>query len=631
MANPTTQITIYNHPCGDLLDGRRSEYLDIAVPLYRAARSGDLKAAKAILQDREYLVRYSITGNKETPLHVAAASHHTKFVRYLVNMMNGADLELRNEDGNTAFCLAAIYGNVDMLKIMIEKNQALPFICGSENKTPLYLAAFHGNRRKVIFLYDQSRRMRGDGWTNDDISEVLLKCIQADIFGTKQSFLIIYLYCVMRFTNYSCVFMFLLNRVIAKPFLGVALQILKDNEQLPEKKHAWDLLHAMARNHAAFHDEDEVTFAQHLLFLVTYDVTIFPRGNEMALPLLTLLWKRIMEKPKDVIDEILKGPMTVVEKDPGHYMETYPSQILFIATKMNSIKFLVVLIREYPDLIWKRNDDEQTIFHVAVSHRHHDIYSLLYEIGSMKDAIAQTTDQQGNNILHLVGKNQENSAIMDWVATPFHMFSEFLWYKEVEGILPPSCREVKNLAGKTPQELFTENHKDLVTDGTKWVNKTINISMVVAALVCTIGFSVVYSIPGGFNQKNGYPMLLRHNYFIAFVVLDVISFFLSTTSIVLFLSVFISRDSGNMKLLLRKWVTGQLLLLGSVCFLVIAFILSFFILYLKSTNWTYITYASIYLLAISYSHVCRYRVVDALRTAYGSKFSPKKPRLYRKQ
>ncbi|KAJ0811070.1 putative ankyrin repeat-containing domain superfamily [Helianthus annuus] len=140
--------------------------------------------------------------------------------------------------------------------------------------------------------------------------------------------------------------------------------------------------------------------------------------------LLRVLWKRIVEKPKDVIDEILRGPMIVKDQK-----ETYPSQILFTAAKMNNKIFLVELIREYPDLIWKRNDDGQTIFHIAVTHRHDDIYNLLSEVGPMKDLITPIRDKQGNNILHLVGKDTENKAYGDSVTAHSQLFSEYFWFQ----------------------------------------------------------------------------------------------------------------------------------------------------------------------------------------------------------
>ncbi|KAM0053728.1 putative ankyrin repeat-containing domain, PGG domain, ankyrin repeat-containing domain superfamily [Helianthus debilis subsp. tardiflorus] len=543
------QASTYNHPCGDLLDGTREAYLDIVVPLYRALMEGDLEAAKVILQGREHLVRYSISTKKEPPLHVAVMGHSTEFVRYLVSMTSRVDLQLQNGDGNTAFCLAAISGDVGMAKIMVERNSTLPIIRGNNNMMPLYLAAFHGKHEMATFLYDKSNRMMGDEWTNDDRNGVLLKCVQSNIFD-------------------------------------VALRIMEDNEELPQDKHEWDVQQVLARTPGAFQPvrRDRLPQFRDIKSLKILDtpnnklvineldkaitiinMVISPYIMADATRLLRLLWKRIMKKPKDVIDEILRGPM--IEKDK---VDTYPSQVLFIAAKMNNTRFLVELIREYPDLIWKTNDDGQTIFHVAVAHRHHDIYNLLYEIGSMKDLITPITDQQGNNILHLVGMKPEKNACEDWVTTAIQMSDEFSWYKEVKGILPPLYREVKNATGETPQELFNKNHENLVSKGMESINESINISMVVSTLVCAIGFSVVFQIPGGFDQNNGFPMFLHNLYFIAFLVLDAISFVYASSSIVHFLSVILSPKHRDMELLLTRWVSGQLALLYSVLLLALA-------------------------------------------------------------
>ncbi|KAI3826016.1 hypothetical protein L1987_00057 [Smallanthus sonchifolius] len=576
-----SQASTYNHPCGDLLDGgRRQDFLDIGVPLYTASIEGDLKAAKVILKGHGYLVRYSITERKETPLHVAAAGHSIKFVRYLVNMMSMVDLELQNEDGNTAFCIAAISGNVGMAKIMFEKNQTLPIFRGSENKMPLYLAAFHGNRDMVAFLYDQlSDKI---GWTNDDMDGVLLKCIQADIFD-------------------------------------VAQRILKENVELPQDKHASDVLQVLAQKRGSFYENRRFYFYMRFTSLAFLLV-----NNRNATPFLRLLWKRIMKRPKDVIDEILRGPM--IEKDE---MKIYPSRILFIAAKMNNTQFLVELIREYPDLIWKINDDGQTIFHISVSYRHRRVYRLLYEIGSMKNLITPITDQQGNNILHFAAMMPQKNGYEDWLTTPFQMFSEYLWYKEVKSILPPPYREVKNEAGQTPQELFIESHKDLVSEGMKSINDTINISMVVAALVCAIGFAVAYSIPGGFDEKDGSPVFIDDSYFMDFVLLDAISFLLSTTSVIFFLSIILSHRHRNMESLLRRWVTGQLLLLTSIFFLVVAFILSFFILYVNRGEKLTI-YVFAYLIIASYVSVCLSLVINWGKAAYPNMSRLKQHVLYQK-
>ena len=109
--------------------------------------------------------------------------------------------------------------------------------------------------------------------------------------------------------------------------------------------------------------------------------------------------------------------------------QKYSSRILFVAAEMGNTKFVVELIRQYPDLIWKVNDDNQSIFHIAVKHRHEGIYNLLYEIGSMKDLITPLKDHNDNNMLHLVGKSAKAKRLQDVSGVALQMQRELLWFK----------------------------------------------------------------------------------------------------------------------------------------------------------------------------------------------------------
>ncbi|MFS7937958.1 putative ankyrin repeat-containing domain-containing protein [Helianthus anomalus] len=73
---------------------------------------------------------------------------------------------------------------------------------------------------------------------------------------------------------------------------------------------------------------------------------------------------------------------------------SYPSRVLFLATKMGNMLFVIELIRSNPDLIWKLDDKGKTIFHLAVKHRQINIYKLIYEIGAMKALITPIKDKK---------------------------------------------------------------------------------------------------------------------------------------------------------------------------------------------------------------------------------------------
>ncbi|KAJ0564323.1 hypothetical protein HanRHA438_Chr07g0319891 [Helianthus annuus] len=136
--------------------------------------------------------------------------------------------------------------------------------------------------------------------------------------------------------------------------------------------------------------------------------------KDNAMKLLRLIWGYIAKKPKKEIDDILRGPRDVVMQDD--------KEPVSLEKRSN-------LIRLYPDLIWKVDDNNQSIFHVAVAHRHEGIYNLLYDIGSMKDLISPLRDRNDNNMLHLVGKCAKQKQLKDVSGVALKVQRELLWFK----------------------------------------------------------------------------------------------------------------------------------------------------------------------------------------------------------
>ncbi|KAI3687162.1 hypothetical protein L1987_80854 [Smallanthus sonchifolius] len=175
-----------NLPSSDLFEGRREDYIRFGVPLYEAAIKGDWKAAKRILETQPDLIRFAITENYNTLLHIAASAESTKaveeFVINLVDLMEKNDLELQNKNYNTALSLAAAAGNVKTAMIMVKKNPIVIEIPGNNRMMPLYLAAVFAKPEMVRYLYGLSKKMTGDFWSHENQGWVLQQCVEADIF-----------------------------------------------------------------------------------------------------------------------------------------------------------------------------------------------------------------------------------------------------------------------------------------------------------------------------------------------------------------------------------------------------------------------------------------------------------------
>ncbi|KAJ9559239.1 hypothetical protein OSB04_013853 [Centaurea solstitialis] len=89
-------------------DYKRREFIHTCIPLCKASIKGDWKAAKRILENNRNLVRYCITENCETALHIAASAESTYFMVELLKMMNREDLLLQTKTGDTALLISDI-------------------------------------------------------------------------------------------------------------------------------------------------------------------------------------------------------------------------------------------------------------------------------------------------------------------------------------------------------------------------------------------------------------------------------------------------------------------------------------------------------------------------------------------
>ncbi|KAJ0670701.1 putative PGG domain-containing protein [Helianthus annuus] len=119
------------------------------------------------------------------------------------------------------------------------------------------------------------------------------------------------------------------------------------------------------------------------------------------------------------------------------------------------------------------------------------------------------------------------------------------------------------------------------------MKETSSQCMVVAALIATIVFAVAFTIPGGYDQTYGIPIFYRKPIFVAFVVADAMSLFLSSTSILTFLSILTSRyaERDFVESLPTKLMVGISTLFLSITAMMITFGVSFFVLYHKKMKW----------------------------------------------
>uniref|UniRef100_A0A2C9V0U1 PGG domain-containing protein n=2 Tax=Manihot esculenta TaxID=3983 RepID=A0A2C9V0U1_MANES len=226
----------------------------------------------------------------------------------------------------------------------------------------------------------------------------------------------------------------------------------------------------------------------------------------------------------------------------------------------------------------------QNIFLLAVKHRQEKIFNLLYQMGTHNIFAASLADDLGNNMLHLAGKLEPSIKIS---GAALQMQRELQWFKEVEKVVQPSYKEMKNNDRQTPRMVFTAEHKDLVEKGEKWMKDTATSCATVAALVVTVVFAAAFTVPGGNNSDVGIPICLKETSFMIFAVSDALGLFSSSTSLLIFLGVLTSRYSEEdfLRALPMRLSIGLIALFFSIASMLTAFTAAFHLVLFHRVRW----------------------------------------------
>ncbi|XP_040361456.1 uncharacterized protein LOC112167022 isoform X3 [Rosa chinensis] len=527
-----------NRPLSYLLvHTMREEYLKTCVSLYKHALKGDWEAAERILRKDTILLRASISRGYETVLHVAAGTSHIHFVEKLVSMMEVEDLALQDINGNTALCIAAAAGSLDIVKILIQKNKSLLTIRGGKNMAPAYMAAVLGQSEMACYLLEktESKMML----ERTDRENLFFSCINNCLYD------------------------------LAFQLLDADKALAKARTSSQKNKTA---LHILARRPSAFRGSQIPPMWPRLInSCLKFACKRKLREANGALQLVHRLWEEILRDEYDDVMRLIK----------------YPSNLFFDAAELGNYEFLAALMSSYPDLVWETDEKNRTIIHIAVLHRHASIFNLVHEIGSIKDVIVTYKDVQGNNIVHMAAKLAPQNQLNLVSGIALQMHRELVWFEEVKKIVQPQYIEMENDKGKTPQELFTEEHTVLMRQGEKWMKGTATSCMLVATIIATVVFSVAFSIPSGTDDHIGKPNLLKQKAFLDFTIADEVALFSSSTAMLMFLFILTSRYAENdfRKSLPLKLMAGLTSLVISIASMMMAFSTTFYLSCQYESKW----------------------------------------------
>ncbi|KAF8376997.1 hypothetical protein HHK36_030369 [Tetracentron sinense] len=291
-----------------------------------------------------------------------------------------------------------------------------------------------------------------------------------------------------------------------------------------------------------------------------------------------------------------------------------------MATKFGTIEIVMACIECSPDLILFCTA-YYSIFHTAVEYRQVKIFNLIYGGDARATELFHKRDEFGSTILHLAAKLAPSPQLNSVSGAALQMQRELQWFKEVEKIVRPSYKDWTNCQGKTAQVLFTEEHKDLVKEGEKWMKDTATSCMLVATLVATIVFAAAFTIPGGNDNGRGIPIFLKYNSFKVFIVSDALALFSAATSVLMFLSILTSRygEEDFLKSLPTKIIIGLAFLFFSIATMMIAFSAALSIILSESWAWASFPIALIACFPVTLFALLQFPLfLEIVHSTYGS-------------
>ncbi|KAK1558575.1 hypothetical protein Q3G72_004079 [Acer saccharum] len=201
--------------------------------------------------------------------------------------------------------------------------------------------------------------------------------------------------------------------------------------------------------------------------------------------------RRLQKVPKTRIKQ-------VENKKEISEMEKIESPIL-IAAKNGITEIVEKILENFPVALHDMNYEKKNVVLLAVENRQQHVFELLLKKTKKKESVFRNVDHEGNSALHLAARLGDHKP---WLIPGAAMGNQvvrlgFVFEMQyVKGSMPFHFFRRYNKASKSPRDVFTETHKELVKSRGDWLTNTSESCSVVAALIATVAFATSSTVPG---------------------------------------------------------------------------------------------------------------------------------------
>ncbi|MBA0778943.1 hypothetical protein Gotri_003228 [Gossypium trilobum] len=542
---------------------------------YKKVLANDVHGLEAIYSNNPDALLNPITARKDTIFHIAAYGGREEVLRVLLGKVPQSKkaevLKVKNIYGNTILHEVATTTHVKAARLLMEEvllvlpandNWKREEILGAQNKlgeTPLFRAAEYSSKTMVEYLATaigrtgnlESHYRRNDGTSILHIAVIGQKFDTAIWFLGKSPELATY---KDKNGNTSLHLLASMDSAFksSSPTKGIFKEFIyyclpsdsrkkEGTNELTKNRQNRDL--EQGEQNRGLNQQD---YCKGWKMIV--QIWKQKKMHESAVKLAKLLvetdasWFEphepeeddtiIMERKEEEKEETSKSNATAnTERSPE------PDTPLLIATKTGIVEIVNEILTRYPQAVYQFGKNGQNILHVAIMHRQYKVFNVVKNKEEAK-MLVRGIDNHGCTILHHAANTKYYHG--GTKPTPaLKLQQELTWFEDVKNQMPSHFFMHLNKKDTTADNLFKDNHRDLLKTAQEWVKNTSQSCSTVAILVATVVFTAAYTAPGGFLQ-NGRPILLEEPLYSFFTVMDVAGLASSLTSVVIFLSILTS-------------------------------------------------------------------------------------------
>ncbi|RDX83823.1 Ankyrin repeat-containing protein ITN1, partial [Mucuna pruriens] len=522
-------------------------------PLHIAILKGDWESTKAFLDNDPSALTAKITILGRTAMHVATVAGQWKLVEKLVQHVPAQVLAELDLMGCTCLHYVAMGESISAAQALVAKNPSLTQLTDFKGFTPLIYSITSARCKEMVWYLvlnttDERPSCPFSGPAADQLVSLL----------TASGFHDITVYLLQRHPNLAT-----LSDSKGSIILNVLSKLPSDFQSVPVGLDYLSPSHLRGNMKDSYGDSSlhQSYFGSTIWNVILNIVPGIKQVREAKLRHTSAV---------RLVELVCKQVSTT--NDSQFWQSFVSADIIFNATSSGIVEFLRICFQFFPDLVWTGKPNEGFVAQIAIKNRQEKVFSLLCKMPIICKFLMLALDESQNTTSHLAARFV-SPQLASISGAAFQMQRELQWFKEVEKWDHPLHKEVKNEDGKTPWQLFREEHKPLLEEAKNWMKDTSNSCMLVATLIATVVFAAAITVPGGNNQDKGFPIYLSDNTFMVFVVSDTLALFSSMVSLLMFLSILTAHyaEEEFLKRLPERIILGLASLFFSIVTTMVAF------------------------------------------------------------